>query len=288
MRTLHLWLCGAMLCPVAALAEALHVVYARDFAPDALRMEYPLRVLALALRKSGVPHEIQPSERPLPQGAAVTRVASGKGANLMWSMTSREREEQLLPVRIPLDKGLFGYRIGFIRSDSREQFTTLAKQHRDLRTIAMGQAHDWPDTTILRDNGFRVVTSTADTHLTSMLSGGRFDYYPRSVLEIWDEAGAASQHGLVVEDMFLLHYPAAVYFFVGKHDLPLAKALETGLHKAIADGSFDALFQEYFGAIIQRARLKDRITIKLRNPTLPAATPLNDKRLWLLPKDLSN
>lgn len=288
MRFLQLWLCGALLCPVAALAEALHVVYARDFAPDTLRMEYPLRVLALALKKSGVPHEIQPSERPLPQGAAVTRVASGKGANLMWSMTSLEREAQLLPVRIPIDKGLFGYRVGFIRPDSREQFATLAKQRSDLRTVPLGQAHDWPDTSILRDNGFKVVTSTSDTSLMSMLRGGRFDYYPRSVLEVWDEADAAAQYGLVVEDMFLLHYPAAVYFFVGKHDVPLAKALETGLHKAMADGSFDALFQEYFGAIIQRARLKHRITIKLRNSTLPAATPLNDKRLWLLPKDLAN
>jgi hypothetical protein len=285
MRSLYLYVALLMLCPLASMAQALQVVYARDFAYDVSRMEYPLKVLALALKNSGVPHQIRPSERTLPQGAAIARIASGKGVNLMWSMTSVEREEQLLPVRIPIDKGLIGYRIGFIRAESKELLDTIAHT-RDLSAITLGQGQDWPDTAILHANGIKVVTSNSASSLFSMLRGGRFDYYPRSVLEVWEEADAASQQQLVVEDKLLLYYPAAVYFFVGKKDVALAKALETGLHKAIANGSFDALFQEHFGEVIQRARLKERVAIKLRNPSLPAATPLSDKRLWLSPKEL--
>ena len=79
----------------------------------------------------------------------------------------------------------------------------------------------------------------------------------------------------------LLHYPAAIYFFVNKKDAALASAIEAGLHKAMADGSFDTLFYERFGDVIKRANLRGRVAIALTNPLLPAATPLGRKALWL-------
>lgn len=286
MHTMLALLCLLVAWPALVTAEpVLHVTYARDLSSDDSRMEYPLRVLALALQKSGAAHVISPSDRPLPQGAAVARIANGKGVNLMWSMTSEEREAQLLPVRIPIDKGLFGYRIGFIRQENKDLLAAVTHT-KDLSAITIGQGHDWPDTHILQSNGLQVATSTTGNGLLTMLRGGRFDYFPRSVLEIWEEVAPAARQRLMVDEHLLLHYPTAVYFFVNKKETALAEALDTGLRKAIADGSFDATFYEFFGSVIKRAKLRERVTIRLHNPSLPAATPLADKRLWFTPKDL--
>ncbi|UUZ49017.1 hypothetical protein LP420_00160 [Massilia sp. B-10] len=47
----------------------------------------------------------------------------------------------------------------------------------------------------------------------------------------------------------------------------------------IADGSFEKLFQKFFGEQIRRAALKDRRVIDLVNPAAPAL-PLERKELW--------
>ena len=261
-------------------AEKLSVVYSREIPEADSRLDYPVRLLELALKQSGTDHRIRAYPRPMPQGAALSRLASGTGINVVWSMTSKDREEQLLPIRVPIDKGLFGYRIAFVREQNKGVISGV-KGLADLRAFSAGQGYDWPDTSILQGNGLRVTTSTANEGLFAMLQAGRFDYFPRSILEIWDETALASKQQLVVEDKVLLHYPAAIYFFVNKKDGALAQAIENGLYKAIADGSFDALFYERFGDVIKRANLRGRVAIALNNPLLPAATPLARKALWL-------
>ena len=261
-------------------AEKLSVVYSREIPEADSRLDYPVRLLELALKKSGIDYDIRSHPRPMPQGAALSRLASGAGVNVVWSMTSKDREEQLLPIRVPIDKGLFGYRIAFVREQNKGVISGV-KGLADLRAFSAGQGYDWPDTSILQGNGLRVTTSTAYEGLFAMLQAGRFDYFPRSILEIRDETAVAGKQQLVVEDKVLLYYPAAIYFFVNKKDSVLANAIEAGLNKAMADGSFDALFYERFGDVIKRANLRGRVAIALNNPLLPAATPLGRKALWL-------
>ena len=61
----------------------------------------------------------------------------------------------------------------------------------------------------------------------------------------------------------------------------LATTIETGLKRAIKDGSFDQLFNQEFGDDIQRSRMGSRRKLELTNPLLPAKTPLGQKELWL-------
>lgn len=281
LKRLHTSLtCLLLLTAGSVEAAKFSVVYSREIPEADSRLEYPVRLLELALKKSRLDYDIRAYPRPMPQGAALNRLASGTGINVVWSMTSKDREDQLLPIRIPIDKGLFGYRIAFVR-EQHKGIISGVKGLEDLRAFSAGQGHDWPDTDILQGNGLRVTTSTTYEGLFAMLQAGRFDYFPRSILEIWDEAAQARNQQLVVEEKVLLHYPTAIYFFVNKKDTVLAKAIETGLHKAMADGSFDALFYERFGGIIKRANLRGRVAIALSNPLLPAATPLSRKALWL-------
>lgn len=281
LKTLHAGLaCLLALTALPVQAEKFSVVYSREIPEADSRLDYPVRLLELALKKSGTDYDLRSHPRPMPQGAALGRLASGSGINVVWSMTSKDREEQLLPIRIPIDKGLFGYRIAFVREQNRGIISNV-KGLDELRAFVAGQGHDWPDTDILQGNGLKVMTSTAYEGLFVMLQAGRFDYFPRSILEIWDEAAVAGRQQLVVEDKVLLYYPTAVYYFVNKKDVVLANAIESGLNRAMADGSFDALFYERFGDVIKRANLRGRVAIALTNPLLPAATPLSRRALWL-------
>jgi hypothetical protein len=277
-RTAVAWLLVLACWP--AQAEKFNVVYSREIADTDSRLEYPVRLLELALKKSAADFTIQPYHRPMPQGAALSRLASGQGVNVVWSMTSKEREEHLLPIRIPVDKGLFGYRVPLVREQNRTHLASV-QTVQDLRNFAAGQGHDWPDRDILQGNGLRVVTSTAAEGLFPMLQAGRFDYFPRSVLELVDEAEHMSKYQIAPDERLLLYYPAAIYFFVNKKDAALARVIEAGLNRALADGSFDALFFERFGDVIKRANMRGRTLIALNNPLLPPETPLTRKGLWL-------
>jgi ABC-type amino acid transport substrate-binding protein len=264
----------------AAPAQKITIVYARELNEEDSRIEYPVRLLELALKKSGGNFEMRSDARPMPQSAAIKRLAAGVELNVVWSMTTKEREEQLLPIRIPIDKGLYGYRIAFV-PHNQPHLLTQVNDLKGLSKLVAGQGHDWPDTEILRANGLQVETSSSYQNLFPMLSAGRFDFFPRSVLEIWAESTMPGSQNAVIDEKLLIHYPTALYFFVNKNNGALAQTITTGLNRAMADGSFDALYYERFGAVIKRANLPGRTRIELKNPLLPKETPLSNKSLWL-------
>ena len=63
----------------------------------------------------------------------------------------------------------------------------------------------------------------------------------------------------------------------------LATVRERGLEAMIADGSFEALFQQHHGATLEHARLETRRVIELENLDLPAQTPFRRPELWYRP-----
>jgi hypothetical protein len=71
---------------------------------------------------------------------------------------------------------------------------------------------------------------------------------------------------------------------VNKRNVTLAKLIETGLERAIADGSFDELFNEHFGETIERLDLENATYFQLANPLLPELTPTSKQELWYLPQ----
>lgn len=199
----------------------------------------------------------------------------------MWTVTSIDREKQLLPVRIPLVKGLLGHRVLIIRKEDQDKFAAV-NTIKDLQQYTAGQGHDWPDTKILRANQFTVVTTSTYDGLFEMLSAQRFDFFPRGINEAWQEIEAQENSNMIVENNILLYYPSPIYFFVNNHDKLLAKRLEKGLKLSLADGSFDQLFYSYHAhkKMFAIGRLNQRKFITLSNPLLPPLTPLQNKKLW--------
>jgi hypothetical protein len=264
-----------------SIAEPLIVRHVKGEAGDDPRNRYVLDLLNLVMTKSGVEYQLVPVDIRMPQSRALVALRMGELVDVVWSMTSIEREHVLLPIRYSLDKGMIGIRLLLIREGEQHIFNhvnTLA----DLQLLRAGQGHDWPDTAILQANGFNVQTSVTYSGLFEMLIGKRFSFLPRSAEEIWAEAEVHKDKGLIVENSLALYYPTSSYFFVKKNNLVLAQHIEKGFEESYRDGSFQRLFMKYFEPIIKE--LQHRKVIKLANPLLPDKTPLNKKELWFTPE----
>lgn len=255
------------------------VIYPRPESATDERSEYITKVLTLALEKSGVAYQVRPSVLVMPKGRSLEQLKQGLDVDVISAVTTREREIELLPIRIPIDKGLLGWRLLLIHAGNRHKFESI-KNLEQLRNYQAGLAHDWADVGILRANGLRVVNGANYETLFNMLQAERFDYFPRSVVEIWDEEKNHKGMDIEVETSLLLHYRSAQYFFVNKENKELAADIERGLLRAVKDGSFDVLFEHYNGPFLRRANMKSRTVIELENPSLPVDMPLAERAFW--------
>lgn len=282
-----LLICIAGITPVSAQNDETIIV--RYLPPEEVlgsRSLYYYNMLKLALDKTVESHglyELVPAEKAMNQRDALKAMMAGKGIDVVHTMTDKTRESVLLPVRIPLVKGLIGVRLFMINNDDKDTFSTITTKA-DLKKFTYGQGYDWPDTEILKYNELKVNTSNNYQELFPMLKDKKIDTFPRAVFEIWNEIEDHKESGFIVADGFYIYYPAAMYFFV-KKDIKgskLSKRLEAGLRIAIEDGSFDELFNKEMKSFLENANLSKRIGIKLANPRLSEETPINDKSLWYL------
>lgn len=269
--------------PAVSAQRANTLIYPRHQGEDDPHLEYVLSLLRLALQRSGKTYALRSSAQRMVQTRAMLEIELGTGSvDIVWTMTNRAREAQLLPVRIPLDWGMLGWRVALVGA-AQPQLLRQARTLADLRTLSAGQMRDWPDTAILQDNGLRVETSSNYEGLFQQLAIGRIDYFPRSVIEAQQELASHAHLPLALDPYLVMRYPTAMYFFVSKQRPELARDLESGLEKALADGSFQQLFLQHFGKIVHRLRLGQRHVLELRNAGLPPETPLHRKELWFHP-----
>lgn len=244
--------------------------------------EYPIKLLALALDQTGVSYQLIPSDNFLSKGKALDRLQDNREINIVWGMTNVQREKDLLPIRIPIFKGLIGWRLLLIRQDMAERFTYI-QQFEHLVKLSPLQGRDWPDTKILQSNGFDVITERNQTSLMKMLGRAQGDFFPRSIIEVWEElerSKVANEIQIQIQPSLGIRYPAAIYFFVNKKSVPLANLIETGLEKAIENGTYEALFVESYKTYIEKAQIGNRTFYPLENAFLPEETPLDRKELW--------
>lgn len=248
--------------------------------------QYYQKLLELALDKTvdtHGPYELVPGDVAMSQRDALKAMIKGEGVDVVHTMTDKTRERVLLPVRIPLVKGLIGVRLVMINERDEQLFRGITSVE-DLSDFTFGQGYDWPDTEILRYNDIKVKTSQEYQALFTMLENGVIDGFPRAVFEVYDEVMDHKEMNFRVAEGFYIYYPSALYFFVKKNmkGAKLQKRLEAGLQEAIDDGSFEKLFLAQNGEYLKRAKLNQRSIVKLKNPLLPDDTPLEKKSLWYL------
>lgn len=251
----------------------------------ARRESYFIQLLDLALLKSGSHYERQPVFSEPHSEMRTAKFLQHGVYDVQWLNTSIYLENILEPIRIPLFKGLIGWRVFIIRESDARLFSGIETLD-ELRILHALQGTTWPDTQILKENRFRIYTSTDFQTLSKMLARGRGDFYPRSIIEAWLELPEYSEYDFIIDQHIALVYPAAYYFFVRKESDELRTAIERGLVASIDDGTFDVLFWKNFKDEIMRSNLHKRHIFILQNPFLPSGTPLENHKLWFQMRDM--
>ncbi|WP_052691934.1 transglycosylase SLT domain-containing protein [Teredinibacter purpureus] len=247
------------------------------------RNDYFVQMLTLALERSGRAYSIKPvAVATMNEKRSKIFIKSGR-YNTHWMLTNNESENELLPVRIPLYKGLIGWRLLAIHKSQQDRFAKINKVE-ELKALTATQGLGWPDVSILQAHGFTLRLGVEWNSLLELMSTQRVDYMPLAVNDIWSTTERLHKKNLVVENHLVLHYPSAYYFFLDKTLTEHAAALSAGLNNAIADGSFDRLFQKKFGDVITHSKLNQRRVLKLNNPLIPIRTPLRVPSLWFSPQ----
>lgn len=281
----------AVLWPVAAPAHEpagpLAVIYPQPESEADTRDNDLVELIRLALEATvdlDGPFSMRPSATPMRESRYRFELKEGANVNIVWSTVTEELEQEFLPIRFPVRKGILGYRIFLIDEKNQDLFANIDSLDA-LRALRVGQGEDWNDVDVFKANGFRVVTGTDYEGLFKMLMAGRFDYFSRGINEAPDElaARAAQYPDMRVETNILLYYPWPKYFFVGKSNERLAGRIETGLRRLMQNGSYDRWFYTYHQAAIEVANLKDRRLFRIDNPLLPDSVPLDQAELWYAP-----
>ncbi|MFM5094134.1 hypothetical protein ACEUCJ_10620 [Aeromonas rivipollensis] len=268
------WLIKLCLClPLLAQAQTLTVKVPSRPIND-LDSEYQLKLLELALDRAGQPYKLERVDLNLNQFTLQQELRKGKTINVFWMGTSSALESALIPVPIPLFRGLEGLRLSFIHSDAQEKFNqvnTLA----DLKQLKAAQGVGWADNKILEQAGIATYAGRYSNLFRLINDGDKLDFFPRGLVEIFVERRelAAQYPNLAIEQHLLIRYPFAEFFFVSPESPKLAKAIQTGLERAYADGSFMTFFHENprIREALASANLEQRVTISLPNPDM---TPL--------------
>ncbi|MFQ2109118.1 hypothetical protein G4923_14380 [Aeromonas rivipollensis] len=268
------WLIKLCLClPLLAQAQTLTVKVPSRPIND-LDSEYQLKLLELALDRAGQPYKLERVDLNLNQFTLQQELRKGKTINVFWMGTSSALESALIPVPIPLFRGLEGLRLSFIHSDAQEKFNqvnTLA----DLKLLKAAQGVGWADNKILEQAGIATYAGRYSNLFRLINDGDKLDFFPRGLVEIFAERRelAAQYPNLAIEQHLLIRYPFAEFFFVSPESPKLAKAIQTGLERAYADGSFMTFFHENprIREALASANLEQRVTISLPNPDM---TPL--------------
>lgn len=248
--------------------------------------DYMAGLLALALESHGGDHDLAVTVMSFGTQSRALRSIADKTtpANIYYSGYSRDREQELSMVAVPLTRGLLGYRLLAVRAEDEGRLSEV-RSIEDMRDVRVGSGKDWPDTRILQQAGLRVVTASG-ANFWHLLHRHRFDVFPRGMNEITFEFRRPDlrKHlaDMTVDPHLMLAYRLDYFFYMAKEDAALAQIVEAGLKKAYENGSFMAYFNQYEafqGVIKDQARLKRKV-LWLDNPDLSDTVRAIPERFW--------
>jgi len=279
-----------LMLPSGAVAAAARMVVITDLPETTLdkRNDFPEKLLYAILentRNRFGNYEVRFSRLEMDRKRLLYELERGERVNLSAKASQSEWEKRLIPIRIPIDKGIGGYRLFHIRAQDQAIFDQL-KSIDELKRLRVGAQMGWSSVPIYQAHGFDLVTGNNYEGLFGMLGAKRFDYMPRGLAEIFTEHDLrkAQYPELAVEQRLLLYYPFPKYFFVSPTKPELAERIRTGLQALVADGTFDRMFYEYHDDILRRAKLCQRRLLTLGNPELGQETPYNIPSYWYDPQ----
>jgi len=267
----------------ASAADTLTIISRGD-----ANAEYSIGLLKLALSKVEKHYRYDIHDGALTGARQKQNLIDGS-VDVVWTATNQEMEDAVTPIRIPLYKGLLGYRVLLIHRDNNNLFSNTQSK-KQLLQYTYGQGLGWSDTDIMTANGMTVITANKYESLFYMTDGKRFDAFPRGIHEPWLEMANRPTLDLTVDKTVMLIYKMPFYLFITPTKPALAIDVEKGMNIALDDGSFDEYFfnSPTVSKVLESVDLKSRQIFELNNPGLPPKTPIHDPRLWINLQQLQN
>jgi len=285
-------LCISLLLLLTAPSFATHdhniltIIHPAPESSEDIRFNYQWDLLSAALSttKTEGPYELKPALIPLTERREIKELSAGRGiVTVIRNNASDELEDLLLPIKVPLLKGMMGWRIFLIHKDTQLFLSSNSLDLDELRQFSIGQGKGWNDIPILTSNGFNVVEATSYKSLFKMLHMKRFPLFSRGMTEAKAELNQFGDMypNMAIEKHLILRYEYLEYFFVNTKDKALAARIERGLNNIIKNGTMDKLFDRYFKTDIMLLDILNRKVIDIHNTNLGTNPPLERKELFL-------
>ena len=273
-----------VLSPLCAWAQDV----VKPFKPEefAVRFAYHYELLDSILERTtdSYGNYVEQSFRePVSTARSLLLAVEGQIINVYISDPSHKLlNEGMIPIPIPVEKGLLGVRVPLIAEDNRARIAAV-RDIDNLRKLVVGMGATWGNVPIYKYNHVPIETAPTYESLFLMLIRGRFDLFPRGVTEAPQELKAFGglYPGLAIDRHLLIRYLFGQFFYVAKSEPRLAQRIREGLEAMVRDGSLDVLFQRYFGETIRSLDLSKRVVIELENPFLPDWVPVDQPEFWL-------
>lgn len=251
-----------------------HNIYTRHYESSKDRTISSL--LSLALSKTDKKYCVKPYKSIMSSTREIHSIRNGE-LDVIWS--SGNEIKGLKAIKLPIYRGMLGYRIFVIAKDDQHKFNHI-QTIEQLSSLKAGSGMSWGDTIILKNAGLPVLTAHRSRNLWTMLENNRFDYFPLALHEPWEELEKKTT--LTDEKTLLIHYPTAMYFYVNENNQALYNAIAQGMQKALNDGSYNALFYQskMIQSTIKFAQINKRRIIEIPNSTFYQTIPQENIHYW--------
>ncbi len=265
-------------------AQALEVKVNRPESVFDTRYDYPHNLLQMVLDTTSDDKNLDrvvAADHVMSRNRLLLELELGNKVHVVAEAPKPNWLEKLLVVRIPIRKGLQGYRLFLINQEDQTSISS-SKTLKDFMRFPTGSGAGWSTAKVMKDAGFDVVIGNKYDGLFAMLEKRRFLTFGRGINEIGNEYEANKEQfpKLAIESDFAVYTPLPTYFFVSPKMPELAARIRKGLDMLISNGTFDEYFNEHHAALIDQFRLKERKIFTIPNTNLTDEDPVENHKLW--------
>lgn len=250
---------------------------------------YYLQLLELALKATeeeygSISIELMPTGYN--QGIILSLLNYDGILDVVTSAPTPEREIDFRSAKVPLLRGLLGYRMMLIRPEDTETFANITSED-ELKKYRACQATHWPDADLLEQAGYKVVRTPEFADLFFLLLDKKCDYFPRGIAEGYAELEKHNKdyadRKLAAFDDIIIHYPIPIFFYTSHKNFELAARLEKGLKLLIRNGQFLKLMESHpvTASLFPLSKWATKRYFYVPNHMLPKAIPIEEKSLWI-------
>jgi hypothetical protein len=196
--------------------------------------------------------------------------------DLIVAGLDQNREQNSLPIYVPLDRGLLGFRTCLIKPKSQIQFETVQTlEDFSAQKLLFGLGRNWADKDIMLGNNLPLLDAPSYQELMALLRDNKVSCVSRSVIEI--DAAINDFPEFSGENRLALIYPFGKIIYVNQHNKQVYEMLKYGLEQALADRSFYRLFNQHFSEQLEKHEFYFRKILLMKNPYLstPAMEAIN-------------